>query len=544
MMKLTEIEPEWKIFFMDRSVLGVPKFFLFSLLSVIPLLSAEIRMVEKFDIARVWAGHPVDFAVKTANGFQCVAYYDTTRRMVVAGRMIDSKTWTYTVLPTTTGWDSHNYIDMAVDDSGYIHISGNMHNASSLIYFRSKKPYSIESFSSPGMIGSREGSISYPVFIKGTDGLLIFQYRDGGSGSGTTIWNGYDIVTKKWTRITSGGLLDGEGQVNAYQTSPVPGPDGFFHIIWMWRDSPIANTNHHLSHMKSKNLSTWQNMSGAVLTLPVRRSTPGVVVDPVESGRGLINMDFWISWDRQNRAVVTYHRYDENNVSQIFNTRWENGAWKIHQTSNWSGFKWNLDREGSLTHDIAATPLSVDENGELVQNYVYRNQQVRRWVLDEETLKPKSDDIYRPPEAMAELYKVESTFPGMQVNVKQDGEYYLKWETMPINQDKERAAGTYPSSSVLRIYRFTTAVSAAEHYSGGSDIRCRPKKYGRIVIGSDCYYVGCSHIHKHEVNIFTINGKNIKGFLPLATVRHIYSFGRLPAGVYIIKQSSGFERKD
>ncbi|MBN1577983.1 MAG: BNR repeat-containing protein [Chitinispirillaceae bacterium] len=503
----------------------------------IPLFAAEIRQAEKIDIAKVWAGHPVDFAIKTAKDFQCIAYYDTTRRMMVAGRAVGSNSWTYTVLPATTGWDSHNYIELAIDDSGYIHVSGNMHNASSLVYFRSKKPWSIESFSTPGMIGTQEGSITYPVFIKGGANRLIFQYRDGGSGSGTTIWNGYNVITKKWTRLTSQGLLDGEGEVNAYQTSPVPGPDGFFHIIWMWRNTPAANTNHHLSHMKSSNLSTWQTISGASLKMPVKRSTSGVVVDPVESGHGLINMDFWISWDTQQRAVVTYHRYDNNNVSQIFNTRWEGNAWKIRRTSSWTGFKWNLDRQGSLSHDIAATPLAVDESGNLVQNYIYRNGEVRRWVLDETTLTPESDGVYEPPEAMAELYEVNSSFSGMQVNRKQDGEYYLRWETMPINQDRERSPGTYPSSSVLRLYRFTSATSAGgDLFLAAACGLALEKDRHRIVISR---LRGASgYADPFSAALFTIDGRFVAGQSSGEAGCCVIPLHTLHRGIYIIQAIS------
>jgi hypothetical protein len=86
-------------------------------------------------------------------------------------------------------------------------------------------------------------------------------------------------------------LFNGEGQVNAYQTSPVAGPDGFFHVIWMWRNTPVANTNHHLSHIKSRDLINWETMSGVKLQIPITQSTQGVVADPVGPGRGLINMD-------------------------------------------------------------------------------------------------------------------------------------------------------------------------------------------------------------------------------------------------------------
>lgn len=433
----------------------------FWLSAVVP--AAQIAMIEKLPVAGVWAGHPVNFALKTVNNFQCVAYYDTTRKMVVASRRVEDTVWNYTTLSTSTGWDSHNYIELAVDDSGYVHVSGNMHNVK-LVYFRSVKPWNTVAFEAPGMVGTLENSVTYPVFISGPGNQLYFQYRDGGSGSGTTIWNRYRTQTKRWSRITLSGFLDGEGQVSPYHVPPVAGPDGFFHIIWMWRETPVANTNFHLSHMKSIDLVAWQTMAGTPLVLPVKQSTPGVVVDPIASGKGLINMDYWISWDREQRPVVTYHRYDNKSISQIFNTRYEFNSWKIYQTSSWTGFTWDLDRQGSLTHDIAATPLTVDETGELVQDYVYRTSEVRRWVLDEATLKPESDGVYVPPAAMKELYVVESNVKGMQVNIIRDGEYCLRWESMPINQDVARDAGTYPSSSPLRLYRFSPVTAVVNEY--------------------------------------------------------------------------------
>jgi hypothetical protein len=437
-----------------------PRCLLVPLLALLALqfgAEAQLAILNKLDIARVWAGHPVDFDIETKDTFQCVAYYDTLRRMVVASRSTAAQTWGRTVLPATTGWDSHNYIEMAIDDSGYVHISGNMHNAA-LVYFRSQKPWSSAAFDQPGMVGTIESSVTYPVFIKGTDGRLYFQYRDGGSGSGTTIWNRYDLQNKRWTRITSQGLFNGGGDVNAYPTNPVLGPDGFFHIIWMWRDTPVANTNHHLSHIKSGDFSTWKTMSGQNLTLPITQSTSGVVADPVTAGKGLINMDFWISWDSRQRAILTYHRYDNNTISQIWNTRWENNAWKIYQTSSWTSFKWNLDLQGSLTHDIAATPLEIDAKGRLLQYYVYRDKIKRQWVLDETTLKPLSDSVWQPPAGQEEIYRVESTWPDMQVNLKKQDNFWIRWETLPINQDQPRTS--YPSGSTLRLYVLGTQSAA------------------------------------------------------------------------------------
>lgn len=501
------------------------------IISIIPLNAAEITQTEKIEIADVWAGHPVNFAIETKNNFQCVAYYAPDQQMYIAARTLQETIWEYMPLKTKVEWDSHNYIDMAIDDSGYIHVSGNMHNVN-LIYFRSKKPWSIEEFEQPGMVGTLENSVTYPVFIDGPDKKLLFQYRIGGSGDGVTIWNGYDLEKKKWNRITDQGLFDNSGSVNAYSTPPALGPDSCFHIVWMWRDTYIANTNHDLSHIKSFDLINWQNMAGKSVSIPVSQYNTEVVVDPIGSGHGLINMDFWISWDTQDRAVVTYHRYNDDGYSQIFNTRWEDGRWKIYQTSDWDKIYWKLDLAGSLTHDIAATPLSVDENGNLVQNYVYpRDEHIRRWVLDEPTLKPESDDVYQPPEAMNELYTVESDFNGMQVNWIRDGEYYIKWESMPINQDKARSPGTYPSSSTLRLYKFSTPTQIEmNRYTVATKRFNIDKNRFRIVVSN----IRSKTISSFHVALYSLNGCEI--FRTTTDVRNccVIPIVSIPKGVYII----------
>lgn len=509
--------------------------FILALLTLnIDSLATEISCIEKTDVAKVWAGHPVDFDLATTERFQYVAYYDTTRTMIIARRETGSSNWQYHSFATKTGWDSHNYIDMALDDSGYIHISGNMHNVN-LIYFRSTKPYEIDNFVSPGMTGNLENSVTYPVFIKGVDGRLFFQYRDGGSGNGTTLWNGYDLKTKKWTRITTAGLFDGQGEVNAYQTVPVMGPDGFFHVIWMWRNTPVANTNHHLSHMKSRDLVNWQSMSGSSLKIPVTQSTDGVVADPVQSGNGLINMDFGIGWDSKDQAILTYHKYNSSNISQIFNTRWENGSWKIYQTSKWTGFKWDLDRTGSLTHDIAAQPVQV-ENGQLVQNYIYRDNIARRWILDEATLSPKEDDVYQIPDAMKEMYTLQSTFPEMQVNVKKEGNYYIKWETLPINQDQPRTS--YPSSSMLRIYQYSSStkiISKKAYDHIGSIVK---QSAGRLDISLFDNNRGNTN---RSVSVYNILGIRVYSISDISSSEFSIPINAWAKGMYIAEINDGIK---
>ncbi len=41
---------------------------------------------------------------------------------------------------------------------------------------------------------------------------------------------------------------------------PVRGPDGLFHVVWVWRDTPDRATNHHLSYARSRDLQRWETL--------------------------------------------------------------------------------------------------------------------------------------------------------------------------------------------------------------------------------------------------------------------------------------------
>ncbi len=43
-------------------------------------------------VDRVWSGHAVSFALLTQRGHQFIAYYDSERRLTVAGRALGSET--------------------------------------------------------------------------------------------------------------------------------------------------------------------------------------------------------------------------------------------------------------------------------------------------------------------------------------------------------------------------------------------------------------------------------------------------------------------
>src|SRR6056297_1602058 len=110
------------------------------------------QVTETLDIDQVPSWFPVGFSLLTHGGTQYVAYYDEDHQMIVAERRLGEKEWRKVELPSKVGWDSHNYITMAVGPAGDLHLSGNMHCVP-LIYFRTQKPGDITTFKQLPMTG-------------------------------------------------------------------------------------------------------------------------------------------------------------------------------------------------------------------------------------------------------------------------------------------------------------------------------------------------------------------------------------------------------
>jgi len=413
--------------------------------------SAGYKMLEKIDVQKVWAATPVGFSLETVGNRQFIAFYDADRQMTVGQRTLDSKDWSFQKLPSFLEWDSHNYIEMALDSEGYIHISGNMHVAP-LIYFRSEKPYDITSMKELNrMTGELETRCTYPKFFKGPNGELIFNYRDGMSGKGNQIYNIYDEKTRTWKRLLGTPLTDGEGLMNAYCIGPMLGPDGWFHMTWVWRDTIMCETNHDLSYARSKDLIHWETADGSPIDLPIRLGTPGVIVDPVETRQGMINGNGKIGFDSRNRVVLTYHKFDENGKTQLYNARLENGKWKIYQTSDWN-YRWWFEGGGSINNDIRISPVAV-QGGKLLQSFTHKEEGKKVFVLDEATLKPTK--TIEPRQWPDEIKTVRSKFPEMQVRIQNGrggGGYMLRWEVLPKHRDAPRPK-PWPEPVMLEVYK-------------------------------------------------------------------------------------------
>lgn len=413
---------------------------------------------EVVDIAPVWSGHPVRVALLTHGKRQFVVFYDAERHMTAGVRDVDSDQWQFVRLPSRVGWDTHNYVTMALDDEGYLHVSGNMHCVP-LIYFRSKRPYDIASLEPiPSMVGRNEKRCTYPRFLRGANDELLFTYRDGSSGNGEQIWNVYDLAAKTWRRLLDQPLFSGEGKMNAYFVGPERDSEGTFHICWVWRDTPDCATNHDLCYARSKDLVHWETSDGKPLAVPITFGT-AEIVDPVPPGGGIINGNTKIGFDFQKRVVLSYHKHDAAGKTQLYNARRETGGWKIYQTSDWD-YCWEFQGGGSIGFGIGLGPIAVQPDGTLTQHYSHIKHGSGTWKLDEATLKPTGKAaLHRSPMPKG-FGRVESTRPGMSVRTVEDLgrpeepgiRYLLRWETLPANRDRPHP-GDPPPPSMLRVYR-------------------------------------------------------------------------------------------
>ena len=412
-------------------------------------------VVDALNISSVWAGHPVGFALLTQPPNQFIAYYDDVRQLTVAQRNLNDRTWTTTKLPVTTDWDSHKYIEIAVDDDGYFHLCANLH-VTPLIYFRTAQPRNFSTFMQLNkMVGLNESRTTYPIFFRGPNNELIFTYRDGMSGNGNEIYDIYDLKTKTWSRLLDKPLTDGEGKRNAYLYGPILGPDGYFHLAWVWRESPDCSTNHDLSYARSKDLISWETSTGKPLVLPITLETCEIV-DPVPQHGGIINGNTKIGFDQLGRVTISYHKNDANNYTQPYTARLENGIWRIYQTTNWP-WHWEFGGGGTIYFAIWLGAINKESDGSLTQTYNHLKFGNGIWSIDPETLRA-TGNVQRetiPPS----LYKVEGTFPGLGVrfqedsgqNIANDTRYILRWETLAANRDQPRPP-PYPPGSQLRVY--------------------------------------------------------------------------------------------
>jgi hypothetical protein len=409
-------------------------------------------------------------ALLTSGNTQYVAYYAGNQQMTVAQRSIGGNTWVRQPLDNYVGTDGHNSVGCALDRDGQLHVAGNMHNVP-LIYYRTGTAGDVTTLRRiTSMVDpANEQSETYPVFLYNAAGQLIYNYRSGVSGNGATYYNVYDESTQTWSRLLDQPLFDGQGSGNSYPSGPSLGPDGYFHMLWVWRATGDAATNHTLSYARSKDLVHWETVSGDPLSLPLTQSTKGVVVDPIPVYNGLLNGQPTIGFDAEGRVLISYFKLDKKHNTQVYIARPQSkNRWQVVQVSDWTGRYW---AEGIVT--IPPTPLvspaGTLPDGRLQMGYSYTDPGGKTysgtWILDPKSLRPFTEapllEILRfgnspLPNLPAELTTLRSTFPNMSVVLRPDSgtsgsatqQYFLRYEGLAAPVSK----APFPTPGPLQVY--------------------------------------------------------------------------------------------
>ncbi len=418
------------------------------------------------NIDKVWAGHPVGFCLLTYGERQYIAYYNENRNMVVGQRNLACNNFDLHVLPSTSRetaggtstvleWDSHNSVTLGIDKEGFVHLSGNMH-CHPLTYFRGTKPNDISSLEQVfEMVGTEEKRCTYPHFMLTKEGELLFHYRDGGSGNGNEIYNIYNCESKKWKRLLDTPLTDGQGLMNAYQAQPTVMKDGWYHVYWVWRDTPDCSTNHDLSYMKSPDLKNWYNAMGEPVKLPATIDNKSLIVDPIPVEGGIINLSAKLCLDNGNKPVFVYHKYDGHGDLQFYSANLEDGEWVCKQFTDWD-YRWEFSGNGSINTEVRLKSFKKRNDGYYEVGYWHIKYGEGTFLLDDNL--EKVGKVLKPVPFDAQL-ELEGDFPGLgirtsgDIGFSNDGfSYVLKWETLDCNRDQPREK-PWPEASQLLLYK-------------------------------------------------------------------------------------------
>lgn len=300
-----------------------------SLAYIVPAQKVKTRLV---NVDTGYAGNSINTTIfrknslVTFHNWQYIAFYNKNGFVVLGKRKSDDTEW---ILKQTQYKgdcsDAHRVISIMVDGNGYLHMAWNHHN-NHLHYAKSKEPGSLELMNELSMTGRQENKVSYPEFYQMPNGNLIFLYRDGESGNGSLVVNQYDIKTKTWKQLHS-NLIDGEGKRNAYWQACVD-TKGWFHLSWVWRESPDVASNHDLCYALSKDGGvTWQKSNGEIYQLPITAASTEYAFRIPEKSE-LINQTSMFADDDGRPYIATYWREEGSLIPQYHLVYKTNDGWK------------------------------------------------------------------------------------------------------------------------------------------------------------------------------------------------------------------------
>ncbi|WP_298545588.1 BNR-4 repeat-containing protein [uncultured Aquimarina sp.] len=365
--------------------------------------------------------------VTTFNDAMYVAWIEGTT-LKVSKKLSNGSSITNIVRRNIQNDKYHVMPSIAVDKTGYIHITADVHNQD-WVYYISNNPESIDAFTkhNPGSISCPPGEeITYPEFFKDVNDELYITYRH------QTKYNGdvpgkmggaiakYNVQSKSWTML--GGTSHGGSKTMVWANGGA-NKKGFYQkpLIRLFWDR--TNRIHLVTTIAVENAPnrtnngmtdvlyaysddggfTWKKANrSSINSLPLTRNNASVIANR-SSQKDIISGARIVAFDR-NKPVVSY-QIGEGSNKQLFMKTWNGNSWK------------------ELNAPYKATAFYGRRNGEVVVFRPYNG-----WYITKDEGKSWQNMRSNP-----------SSYNGTSDQV--DYEYYLttgdfRWRTVDRNSDK------------------------------------------------------------------------------------------------------------
>lgn len=342
----------------------------------------------------------------TEGDYQYVSYTNEQDRQILCRRDLtgDATSWELVATgftptgaasdgtPTysTSAFDNHNFVQLALDGDGYVHMTGGTHTKPSR-WVRGASPgdMALGTPSGPVETGATdEDNTSYCELYRFADGDLLLSYRNGASGNGSTIFKLWDTATETWSVIYS-PLINGEGARSPYMYGYTVDSLGRLHVAFSWRETGDSSTAHDICYMMSDDKGTtwYQDPEGNTSqTVPVTTSNHSVIA-AIPQGEGLQerhstcvdeNDDPMIlgMWANEPTGVPSYD-------SHYHVLHWNGTTWDDHEIphppgggGNWSGSDGST--KGTIVHRSGETMVFV-RNADVTGVWCARSKDLTNW---------------------------------------------------------------------------------------------------------------------------------------------------------------------
>lgn len=447
------------------------------------------------------AHNPVGQTVLTRDGRQYVAYYGADRYMRVASRSLSDTAssaacvdgepapgWLTKKLEARVPDNAHNYVTMAFDSDGQLHVIGNLRSSGldedlttdeydKGAYYRTTKAGDITTLERQMKLASREWSsaLTYPEFVTlhepgASKAELVIHYRSR-PGSGGCAYGGpaaltfdrYDTKSKKWEAHSAFTHPDHR----IFPSKVLRGTDGVYRMAWVWRLDADVRTTSRVSYVESTDLKTWRTIEGQALPASFDRNldAKGLVVDDVPEGvtndvstpgdsgvdNGLVSVTLQL--DSKNNPVLLYTKLDEVGELQIYSARRDvaSHSWSSRALTKGAGVA-PMSGFGTLTSNAQigqTAPYGQSQPYWITATYFYGPLN-NHLIIDSRTGAAVADS---PGEARVSPLDAGTSTNGLWFNgsadlggVLADGRSWsLQWYSRPTNGDQIVTADGQPA---------------------------------------------------------------------------------------------------